>query len=441
MTIRRLSRRDFLKAASAAAVASGMVLPRISHAFPPDGISDKFTRMCYHENPMGPHPAVYKSIDLLMKSGSLLRPMPDESHDRLKEMIIEYNGLTGLLGLENIGLTVGSTEALMMCAYALLDGKSSVLTEWPTYGIFFTRVEQMGAKIIKTPLVLQSDGRLLPDLETMKKHLIEDSSIKLMHLNVINNPTGSFIKGKDFDAFVDFMAQKRPDVIIIADDSDPEFRQRCSDDDFPQTSKHVIAGKNIVHIQTFSHIFGMTGLRLGYYIAPLHIKDKLEKRRIYRGVSNPAIAGGIASIENADEQIDRSYSNNHEGRLWLYSCFEQMGLPYLKSQGAYVMVDALKHASMTYILMAAQGVMIRQGCEWDMNTWIRVNPGLPAENEKFIEAFKNVCRKPQTLTLKDVLNTPEGIQGLINGFLTGMLPDMSGFTDNDKITVLRRLNV
>jgi histidinol-phosphate aminotransferase len=246
----------------------------------------------------------------------------------------------------------------------------------------------------------------------------------------------------DFDAFVDFVTLNRPDVIIIADDSDPEFRERRPEDNYPEPSKHVIAGKNIVHIQTFSHIFGMTGLRLGYYIAPVHIKDKLETRRIYRGVSNPAIAGGIASIENADEQIDRSYLNNHEGRLWLYSCFEQMGLPYLKSQGAYVMVNAGRQASTVYILMAAQGVMIRQGCEWDMDTWIRVNPGLhPVENEKFINAFKNTCRKSGSSTLKDVLNTPEGIQGLKNGFSQGMLPDMSRFTNNDKITVLRRLNV
>ncbi len=435
-----ISRRDFFRYGTAAAslIAAGFAGRGTGHAFPPDSISDKFTRMCYHENPVGPHPAVYESLARLLSSDTPCR-YPDEIQlEKLKNAILKYNGVYGLLGSENIGLTVGSTEALMMCAYSLLDENTAVLTEWPTYGIFFTRVEQTGSKIIKVPLLKQSDGSYLPDLETMRLKLNEDPSIRIVHFNLINNPMGSYMKKSDFDAFVMHVNDNFPDAVIIADDSDPEFRERISDDEFPKPLEHVIAGRNVIHVQTFSHIFGITGLRLGYYIAPVHLSVKLETKRIYNGVSISAFAGGMASMQNAVEQIERSYINNHEGRLWLYSQFEQMGIPYLRSHGSYIMLDTGIQSSVAYILMAAQGVMIRQGSEWGFDTWIRVNPGLhPVENEIFINALKNACRN--TLSLKDVLNTPEGKEGLKNGYETGMLPDMISLDENERVAVLRNL--
>ncbi len=437
-----ISRRDFLRvsAGTASVIASGLAGISIGHAFPPDCISDKFTRMCYHENPLGPHPAVYEVLASLISSNSLSL-YPYEGQEELKNSILKYNRVYGILGNDNIGLTVGSTEALMMCAYSLLNPETSVLTEWPTYGIFFTRVEQMGSKIIKVPLVRQPDGRYLPDLESMKKQLREDPSIRLVHFNLINNPMGSYMKKSDFDAFVAYADDNFPDTVIIADDSDPEFRERIPDDEFPKPIEHVIKGKNVIHIQTFSHIFGITGLRLGYYIAPVPLAKRLETKRIYNGVNISAIMGGIASMQNAVEQIERSYENNHEGRLWLYSSFEKMGIPYLRSHGAYIMLDNGIQSSIIYILMAAQGVMIRQGSEWGLDTWIRVNPGQhPVENEIFIKALKNACQKSKSFkSLKDVLNTPEGIQGLKNGYETGMLPDMRNLDDNERMAVFKNL--
>jgi histidinol-phosphate aminotransferase len=443
MLSNEISRRDFFRygAAAASLVAASSAGRGTAHAFPPDCISDKFTRMCYHENPTGPHPAVYESLAALLSSDSPCRYPDEMEQEELKNAILKYNGVYGVLDSGNIGLTVGSTEALMMCAYSLLDENTAVLTEWPTYGIFFTRVEQTGSKIIKVPLLKQSDGSYLPDLHSMKTKLDEDSSIRIVHFNLINNPMGSYLKKPDFDAFVMHVNDNFPDAVIIADDSDPEFRERIPEDEFPKPIEHVIAGRNVIHIQTFSHIFGITGLRLGYYIAPAHLAGRIETKRIYNGVSISAVAGGIATMQNAGEQIERSYINNHEGRLWLYSQFEQMGIPYLRSHGSYIMLDVGIQSAVVYLLMAAQGVMIRQGSEWGLDTWIRVNPGLhPVENEIFIKALKNVCRNSRSgLSLKDVLNTPEGKEGLKNGYETGMLPDMKSLDENERVAVLKNL--
>jgi histidinol-phosphate aminotransferase len=437
------SRRDFIRfgtAATASVIAAGFTGRGIGHAFPPDCISDRFTRMCYHENPVGPHPAVYESLASIIDSNSL-GYYSLEGQEELKNAILRYNGVYGLLGTENIGLTVGSTEALMMCAYSLLNGESSVLTEWPTYGIFFTRVEQMGSKIIKVPLAKTPDGSYLPDLESMKKKLHEDPSIRIVHFNMINNPMGSYMKKPDFDAFVTYVTNNFPDTVIVADDSDPEFRERIPDDQFPKPIEHVTAGRNCIHVQTFSHIFGITGLRLGYYIAPSPLAKKLETKRIHNGVSMAAVAGGIASLQNAGEQIERSYTNNHEGRLWLYSRMDQMGIPYLRSNGAYIMLDTGIQSALIYILMAAQGVMIRQGSEWGLDTFIRVNPGLhPAENEIFIKALTNACHKSKSFkSLKDVLNTPEGILGVKNGYANGMLPDLKSLDNKGRMAVFKNI--
>jgi histidinol-phosphate aminotransferase len=435
-----ISRRDFFRysAAAASVITAGFAGRGIGHAFPPDCISDRFTRMCYHENPVGPHPAVYESLASLIDSNSL-GYYSGEGQEELKNAILKYNGVYGILSSDNIGLTVGSTEALMMCAYSLLNEETSVLTEWPTYGIFFTRVEQTGSKIIKVSLIKAPDGSYLPDLEAMKRILHEDSSIRIVHFNIINNPMGSYMKKPDFDEFVTYVTGNFPDVVIIADDSDPEFRERIPDDQFPKPVEHVIAGRNCIHIQTFSHIFGITGLRLGYYIAPSSLANKLETKRIHNGVSITAVAGGMASLQNSGEQIERAYTNNHEGRLWLYSQFEQMGIPYLRSHGAYIMLDTGIQSSVIYILMAAQGVLIRQGSEWGLDTFIRVNPGLhPAENEIFIRALKNACQKSKSVkSLKDILNTPDGIRGIKNGYENGMMPDINSLNDSERMAVLK----
>ncbi len=434
-----LTRAQFLK--HSAALAGGAVAwkllggSREALAFPPDWLDEGFTRMCYHENPVGPSSLVFQRIEefLARDAGRSVGRFPDDVYSDLKNAILRYNDVEEQLDVDNVEVTVGSTEALMMCALALLSPERSVLTEWPTYGIFFGRAQQMGSPVIKVGLQRQPDGRYLPDLPAMRAALAADPGIKLVHFNVINNPMGSYLGKKDFDDFVLHVQGNYPEVVIIADDSDPEFRERTASDDFPRPIEHVVAGRNLIHIQTFSHIFGMTGLRLGYVIAPHHLAQALREKRISHGVSVPAMIGGLASLEDAGAQIERSYQNNHTGRLWLYEQFDALGLEYLRSHGAYIMVDMRTESSLIYILMAAQRVLIRQGSEWDHPTWIRVNPGRhPDENEIFIKALKQaLCESQLYRDVRDLLGTEQGVQGARIGWQHGFLPLDAKLTSAD----------
>lgn len=412
---RDITRRDFLAGGASVigtgalgAVVAGPMRGR-AHAFPPDDWIAGFARMVFHENPEGPSPRVFEALDDLSRrtraSGGLMC-YPDFEKDDLKRAILRYSHVEGDLGPDNIVLGVGSTESLMMAADVFTSPVRATLTEWPTYRIFLQRAEQNGSEIIKVPL---RDPDLRPDFEAMKALLQAREDIGLVHFNVVNNPVGTFADRDELDAFLLWVFANRPDVVVLADDSDPEFIEPGSRDSFPRVIDYVVGGHNIIHVQTFSHAFGMTGLRLGYVIARDDLVERLLAKKIYAGVSATAHTAGLASLADARAQVARSFQCNDDGRRMLYGEFDRMGLRYLRSHGAFVMVEIGMDSPLAYLQMMRRKVLIRWGSEWDMNEWIRVNPGTAAQNERFIEALEDMLsggsRRTDPL---DLLDSDEG---------------------------------
>ncbi len=410
-----ITRREFI-GAGAAAVGAGVLgaaalgsLPGRAHAFPPDSWIEGFARMIFHENPIGPSPRVFEVLEELSRRGrdeGGIMAYPDFEMEALRRGILAYNGVEGPLDPENVILGVGSTEPLMMIADAFTSPERATVTEWPTYRIFLRRAEQNGSELIKVPL---RDPELKPDFEAIREVLRSREDVGLVHFNVINNPIGTFADRGEWNAFLGWVFENRPDVVVLADDSDPEFIEREARAAFPRVIDHVIRGENVIHVQTFSHAFGMTGLRLGYAMARTDLIERMATRKIFAGVSATAHAAGLASLADAEAQVERSYRCNHDGRLWLYDAFERMGLRYIRSHGAYVMVETGLDSIWVFLQMMRRKVLIRWGQEWDMDKWIRVNPGTEEQNERFIQALKDVLsRGEDPAGPLGLLNTSEG---------------------------------
>ena len=428
----RLTRRDFLKksgltltgAAVSYAVLNRWPRPQWAHAFPPDAFWDSYAeqRMSFHENPMGPHPSVFEVIEKSIRDQDLgVHRYPDEKDlADLKRAILKYNHLEDALTTENVVVSVGSSEALDMVADAYHSPSVPLLTEWPTYRIFLQRAEQNGARVFR---VLLND-KWKPDYEEMLLQLESHPEIGVVHFNAINNPVGTFMEKEPFDYFARRVWDNFPHVKILVDSSDPEFMDPQFKDQFIDVAQYVKEGKNIIWIQTFSHIFGITGLRLGYAIAPAEIITDLEGKKIRQGVSRLSCLAGLASLENAPEQIQRSYMSNMVGREYFYSEFKKMGLEYLPSQGAYALVNCRTNGDIVFLLLVLNRIWIRWGSEWDMTNWIRVNPGLhPRENKTFLRKFKTVLSNPLLkMDLAEFLNTPEGIEATRRACRFGIHP-------------------
>ena len=408
-----LSRRSFLKRLglltggmlAASRLGPGFLQPKRAGAITADSFySEGFQRMSFHENPVGPSDAALEAVrETIVEEGDIHR-YPDFQYEHLKSKILSYNNAGENLGTENVILGCGSWESLNQVCDAFLTPDSAFLTEWPTYHVILDRARVIGSRIIKVP---HTGSPPKPDLAAMRQALADNPDIRLVHFNTINNPIGSYLTRDEFDSFAQYVFTNHPEVVIIADDSDPEFLDPEEKERYPRFLDYVEAGNNLVHIQTFSHGFGLTGLRMGYTIAPPGLIDTISKKSIFANISRASAAAVIASLEDAENQTRRSYENNRDGREYLYQEFDRLGLQYHRSQGSYVIFDTGQDGISVFGMILARQIVLRPGEEWNMSTWVRVCPGLPEENECFISVLEDVLGGT-VASAENYLSTPEG---------------------------------
>jgi histidinol-phosphate aminotransferase len=414
-----VSRRDFIRWSAGALGAVGLMgpsvlLPSRSEAFPPDPFFQGVARMVYHENPWGPHPAALEAVREVMAqdlAGGGINRYHDFLHHELKQAILRYNGLEGVLAPDHVILGVGSAELLFLAADTFTSSDRPFLTEWITYRIILQRAAQNRADVVRVPL-----KNWKADLDAMVDEAAvaagNGSPYGLVHFNVINNPVGTFLDQTAFRSFADRLYAASPETVILCDDSDREFMDPSLRPELFWAARDVVDGKNMLHVQTFSHVFGLTGLRIGYGFARQDLVERLEGHRIFSGMNVLGQAAALASLEHAEEQTDRCNRLCLESRSRLYAELDALGLEYLRSQGHYILINLgdLDGTIAVLQMYLTKKVFVRWGSEWDLNNWIRVNPSTDYENGLFIDALEAVLsqRRLKGIAAADYLQTTEG---------------------------------
>lgn len=367
----------------------------MARAFPPDGFYDEFSlaRMIYHENPLGPSPAALEAVRAAIARGPLAAAHAEPNDDRaLVDAVLAYNRRrtksVDRLSAKNVMLLCGSAEGLMLVPDTFVAG-GTMVTEWPCYRIIRERVLQQGGTLLDVPL--KADNT--PDYDAMRKALADHPETGLVHFNAQNNPMGTVLQRGPFDEFAKHVFEKHPNTVILVDESDREWMEPGQAERMPNFLGFVARGQNLVHLQTFSHVFGLTGLRVGYLMAPARLVERMKLKRTARPVNVLGRVAALAALKDADAQIERCRKLVSEGRSYLYSELDKMGLKYAPSQGHYVMLDTGVSGTAVWSELIAQGVLTRYGREWGKEGWLRVNPGLPEENERFIASLRAALGK------------------------------------------------
>ena len=399
----RITRRRFAQVATLAAggtavLAGALARPPTARAFPPDGFYDSLdlARMIYHENPLGPSDAALEAIKRTIEAGPLAarRRQDDDRQGELVEAVLRYNRSrrksVKKLDARNVMLTLGSAEALFLAVDTFVAG-GTLVSEWPSYRIIRERVWQGRGTVVDIQLDPATNR---PDYEAIKLTLAERPETAIVHFTIQNNPIGTVVQKGEFDAFAEHVFANHPRTIIVADESDPEYMEPGQAANVPDFPAYVARGKNLIHIQTLSHAFALTGLRVGYLLAPPKLIEAMRAKRIPRPVNVFGYTAALASLRDAKQQVERSSEVVRAGREYLYSELDGMGLHYLRSQGQYVMIDTGGDGSLAWAGLIGLGVLTREGREWGLQRWIRVNPGLPDENRRFIAALRTVLARP-----------------------------------------------
>ena len=263
----------------------------------------------------------------------------------------------------------------VICRGFVSPGTECIISS-PTFSPYKNMVELEGGNVIDIPL-------LDPDYSLDVDGILEavNPSTRLLFITNPNNPTGSYIGKEQMDSLLHAL----PDHVLVV--YDEVYFHFVDAGDFPYAIDYVKEGKNIIGIHTFSKIYGLAGLRIGYGFAKPEISDYLN--RIFRPfrINTLAIIGASAALLDK-EHVRASQQMVKEGKAYLYTKFEENNITYWPSQGNFIMfkpaMDSLELASK----LLDEGVMVRPGDSFGANGCIRLTIGTAEANQRFWEVFE-----------------------------------------------------
>ncbi len=330
------------------------------------GIADSI-KLASNENPLGPSPMALEAIKQVMPR---LNRYPDGSGHDLIRKISDHIGVSP----QHIVLGNGSDEIIGMLAIALLQPGDEVILPNPSFLMYEIMVRGAGAVPVFVPLT-----SLSIDLNRILEQITPKT--RMIFLCNPNNPTGTIITQKDFEKFIKKISDE---IIVVVDEAYIEF---VRDQNCAVSFEYMDDLTPLVTLRTFSKLYGLAGLRIGYGVMPAAIADILNRIRLpFNANSLAQVAAGAALGDN--NFIEKVISIIHEGLDFLYDSLDRLGIKYFPSQTNFFLIDVLKDADKIYEDLLKQGVIVRSMKSYGYPNYIRVNVGLHKENVRFLKALE-----------------------------------------------------
>ncbi len=326
-------------------------------------------KLASNENPLGPSP---KAAEAIREALSRLHRYPDGSGYYLRKRLSEKFALP----FEGLVLGNGSNEIIELAIRAFLLPDDEVIMPAPSFLVYKLAVQTMGGKAINIPL---KDYAI--DLDATANAVTPRT--KMVFVNNPNNPTGTLISKRDFDDFLDRIP---PETVVVLDEAYIEFAR---DPDTPRGFDYIDRnGPHVVVLRTFSKAYGLAGLRIGFGVMSPFLADYLHRVRQPFNTGALAQIGALAALED-EAFLRRTQSVVWDGLSYLYREVERLRLNYLPSQANFFLIEVPGDAKWFYEAMLRQGVIIRAMNSYGMDRHIRINAGLPEENERFIRTLSH----------------------------------------------------
>ncbi|MDR3171482.1 MAG: histidinol-phosphate transaminase [Treponema sp.] len=330
-------------------------------------------KLAGNENNHGFSPLVHQAI--LNLSDSITR-YPDPYGTSLREVLARHLGIRE----DELLFGNGSFELISLVAQAFLEENTEAVMPVPSFGWYTIATKAENATPVLVPL--SKPGYTL-DLEGMLGSIGEKTRV-LWFCNP-NNPTGTYIPAQKLEGFLWSVPSN---VVVVLDEAYIDFVA----EDKSRSIEFIQSFPNIISLRTFSKVYGLASLRIGYAIANPGLIDKLS--RIRSPVNTNAIAQAAALAALKDEAF-YSYvvSENEKGRQLYYATLERLGLPYLPSQCNFIMLDTGQDSEEIEYAFLKEGILIRGGKEFGMPTWIRITIGTEKENLKVLGILERLQQR------------------------------------------------
>ncbi|MGA2317538.1 MAG: histidinol-phosphate transaminase [Thermodesulfobacteriota bacterium] len=331
----------------------------------------RWTKLASNENLLGPSP---KAVAAIRKELSKIYLYPEGPCTVLRRALGEKFALPE----ERVVISNGADNLILMIASAFVDEGDEVVMADPTFSVYTNVTQIMGGKPIKVKL-----KDFTHDLDTMLKKV--NRKTKLVFICNPNNPTGTTVSLESFNYFLSKLPKH---VIVILDEAYGDF---VEDAFYPNGLDYIREKRQLIVLRTFSKVYGLAGLRIGYALGREDLVDCLYKVRDPFPVHRLAQVAAVAALNDEGHAI-KSIQLVYEGKRYLYKELDRLGFSYVPSQANFIFIDFEKDSEEIFQVLLRGGVIIRPGKIWGYRTFARVTIGRMDDNRRFIKALKKIMR-------------------------------------------------
>lgn len=326
-------------------------------------------KLASNENPLGPSPL---AVEAARRALAESHRYPDGGSYYLREALAARLGVPR----EKIIVGSGSTDIIHLAASVLLGAGESAVTSQGSFPLYYIAIEKMGANLIAVP-----QKNYAFDLDGIARAVQKDT--KIIYIANPNNPTGSIF---DADAFDTFLQKIPEEILVVLDEAYYEYVQMKN---YSRSLDLVRANKNVLVLRTFSKVYGLAGLRVGYGIGPVELIGAMDKIRLPFPVSGVAQAAALAALDDT-EHVKRSLEANRAGLRQLENGLREIGVKFAPSVTNFVLVEVGGDADVLAGELLKLGVIVRPMAWMGFPHAIRVTVGTREENEKFLNALQQL---------------------------------------------------
>ncbi|MFO1131760.1 MAG: histidinol-phosphate transaminase [Hyphomicrobiales bacterium] len=331
----------------------------------------KVHKLSSNESPIG---ASQKAIEAYKAAAHALEHYPDGAATQLRGAIAGRFGLKA----ENIVCGAGSDELLQLIAHAYLSPGDEAIYSQYGFLVYPIAIQSNGATAVVAP-----EKNFLADVDAILARVT--ARTKVVFLANPNNPTGRYLP---FSEVKRLHVGLPPNVLLVLDAAYAEYVRR---NDYEAGIELVATSENVVMTRTYSKIFGLAALRLGWAYCPAHVADVLNRVRGPFNISAPAIAAGVAAIED-HEFVERAVAHNEAWLPWVTKQLSELGLEVTPSVGNFVLVhfpkDDRHHAHAADAFLQDHGFVVRRMDAYGLPGALRITVGTEEANRGLVACLK-----------------------------------------------------
>jgi len=329
-------------------------------------------KLASNENPLGPSPAAVAAMEKALQT---LHLYPDGNAFYLKQKMADKFGVEP----RNLILGNGSNEIIEFVGHALMQPGTDVVVSQYCFAVYPIITRLFGANLITVPAIDYGH-----DLDAMIGAITPRT--RVMFVANPNNPTGTLARREDIVTLINGIP---PQVLLVMDEAYIEFL-----DDAVDLLPFIQGGlkPNLLLMRTFSKIYGLAGLRLGYGIGHPDLIAALEKVRQPFNINSLVQAGAIAALDDT-EHVLRTRANNFQGRQLLETGLRQLGLSFIPSFANFILVK-VGNGQRVFEQLQKEGVITRPMGGYQLPEFIRISIGTPQENQRCLRALEEMGENP-----------------------------------------------